>query len=262
MKAEPTVRAVDRVFDLLDCFAETPSLGLGELCARTGLSKSTVHRLVAVLEKRGALVRHPTEQRFSVGPVMLRLAALASGPEHLKQLARPVMLRLRDRTRETTVLSLLAGSERVALEQIESHEQLRRTVDIGKLLPLFLGGAGKAMLAFLDAGERERVLNAMPRVAITPFTPTDPDLLADELNRIRSRGYSVSIGEYILGVTSIGSPVFDDRGRVFAALSVTGPDLRITNERCQQIGAAVVEAAKELTNLVGPDLPGSPSDSA
>ncbi|MFC5357636.1 IclR family transcriptional regulator [Azospirillum himalayense] len=252
------IRAVDRAFDILDCFKTATELNLSELSERTGLSKSTTHRFLTVLEERGAVVRDPKTQRFAIGPAIIALSARQNGPEELQRLAQPIMAELRDASGETVVLSLRVGDHRIAVDQCESHQQLRRSVQVGEVRPLYLGGAGKAMLAYSDMVERERVLQSMPRERITSYTITDPDLLAAELDRIRKRGYAVAENEYLFGVISIAAPVFGSAGRAIAALTLTGPVFRITPEMVQRLGPVVAEAAGKLTRLIAPDAKGAP----
>lgn len=249
-ETEPTVRTIARAFDLLDCFAGASALSLAELSARSGLSKSTAHRLLGALERRGAVVRDAASQRYIVGPSIIRLATVAAGPARLRALALPLMYRLRELSEETICLAARVGDRRVFVEQVESPHQLRRTVELGRLFPLTHGASGKVMLAHAEPADQERVLQAMSGVQLTPNTPTDPDLLRDELARVRARGYAVSHGEEVPGVTSVSAPVLDAQGRAIAALSISGPDLRLGQAVLPRLAEAVVEAARELTALV------------
>jgi DNA-binding IclR family transcriptional regulator len=237
--------------DILECFADAETVSFNDVCKGARLSKSTAHRFLTVLEKRGLVVRNPWSQGFRVGPMILRLGAVSTNSGYLQELAAPLMRELRDRCGETVVLTIRVGDHRVALLQYESTQQLRRRVDLGKPFPIYLGGAGKAMLAHADPEDRARVLAAMAREPITPFTPTDPDLMAMELERVRRRGYGVSDNEYILGVISIGAPVFDRSGHVIAALSITGPNSRITQETLPRHVADLQETSRKLSAQLG-----------
>jgi DNA-binding IclR family transcriptional regulator len=245
------LRAVDRMADILQCFANSETVSFNEVCKGARLSKSTAHRFLSVLEKRGLVVRNPWSQGFRVGPMILRLGAVSTNSGYLQELAAPMMRELRNRCDETVVLTIRVGDHRVALLQYESNQQLRRRVDLGKPFPIYLGGAGKAMLAYSDPEDRARVLANMAREPITPYTPTDPDLMESELERVKHRGYGVSDNEYILGVISIGAPVFDRSGHVIAALSITGPNSRITQEQLPRYVADLQETSRKLSAQLG-----------
>lgn len=240
-------QAIERAIDIIDCFRETDTLCLTDLSNRTGHTLSTVHRIVAVLKRRSVLVRDPQSQRFTIGPDMVALAARANPDAQLQALASPLLTALSESSGETAVLSLLVGSQRVAIKQCESTHQLRRRVELGHPLELHYGSAGKAMLAHLDDELREQLLRELPLKGQTPFTLNDRSKLQAELDGIRKRGYATSKNEYLIGVTSIGSPVFNGAGRVIAAISVTGPLSRLTSNRYARVGADVAGIATKLT---------------
>lgn len=243
-------QTIERAIDIIDCFREAEALSLTDLARRTGHTLSTVHRIAAVLERRGVLLRDPQSQRFAIGPDMVALAARANPHAQLQALARPALAVLSESSGETAVLSLLVGLRRVAIEQCESAHQLRRRVDLGRPLELHYGSAGKAMLAYLEDEQREKLLQELPLKGHTPFTPNDRTRLEAELGGIRKRGYAVSKNEYLIGVTSIGAPVFDGYGRVIAAVSVTGPLSRLTPNLYARIGADVADTAAKLTEAL------------
>ncbi|MEX2631020.1 MAG: IclR family transcriptional regulator [Tistlia sp.] len=256
-------QTIDRALDVLDCFREGGAFSLSELGARSGLSVSTVHRIVAVLERRGVLIRDPRSQQYMVGPDLVAIAARADTVAQITALARPLLAELRDGCGETSVLSLLVGDRRVAVEQCESSHQLRRSVDLGRPLELHFGSAGKAMLAHLPDAERERLLRGLPPLGHTPFTHTDPQALRAELEGIRRRGFAVSKNEYLIGVTSLGAAVFNRDGAVVAALSVTGPLSRLTPNLYGKVGAATAAMAQKLTHaLAGPGAADSTATAA
>jgi len=268
--AKAGIRAVDRVADILECFAGAETLSFSDVCARAGLSKSTAHRFLGVLEKRQMVQRDADTHRFRIGPAILRVAALGGGTSYLQELAAPVMEELRDRTGETVGLTIRIGDHRVAILQCESRQELRRKVEIGKPFPIHLGGAGKIMLAYAEPEDRARVLKAMPREAITPYTPVDPELLATELERARRLGYAISDNEYIMGVISLGAPIFDRSGRVIAGLGLTGPRFRFTNDTLGHHVAALIEACRKISLMLGhaapspsaPEIPAAPGVAA
>lgn len=252
-------QAIERAIDIIDCFRAEEAISLTDLAARTGHTLSTVHRIVAVLERRGMLLRDPRSGRFTIGPDVVALAARADPHAQLQALARPLLAGLSESTGETAVLSLLVGSRRIAIEQCESSHQLRRRVDLGQPLDLHYGSAGKAMLAFLDDERRENLLRELPLKGHTPFTPNDRGKLASELEGIRKRGYAVSKNEYLIGVTSVGAAVRDGAGRVIAAISVTGPLSRLTPNLYTRIGAEVAATAAELAAMISPRRDAAPA---
>jgi IclR family acetate operon transcriptional repressor len=247
------VRSLDRAVAILNAFTrERSELGLSAVAQLTGLSTSTTHRLLASLMSHGLVQQVSGSKRYSLGSHVLRLAYMASGHVNVRQAALPVMQRLRDDSDETVGLHLLrADNRRVVVDQAESHKPLRRTyTELGEPIPLHQGAPGKVLLAFLSPEAREAIL-AAPLEAVTEVTPTDPVKLRGELEEIRSRGYALSFGERVRDIHTVAAPVANHTGAVVAALSVTGPAVRMPRERLESISKLAIDAGREISRQLG-----------
>lgn len=248
------VRAIDRVAAILRCFdARRPALGISTLARLTGLTTSTTHRLLVAMQTN-ELVRRREDRRFELGPLLVRLARNGALPATFEAAARPAMHRLRDEFDETVGLhELLPSGERVVVEQVESHQELRRTyTEFGVPLPLTVGGPSKAMLACLPADvQRARLRGRVPPA--TPATITDPAALRRDLAATRARGYAISLAERIQGIHTVAAPIFGDGARVLGALSVSGPAVRMPDDRLREIGERVAAEARGISETLGAD---------
>lgn len=247
------VRSLDRAVAVLVAFTGRRSmLTLSDVAERVGLGTSTTHRLLRSLVAHGLLKRDDASKGYSLGPTVLRLAQAAAGAMDVRELARPVMLRLRDAAGETVGLHLLRDARhRVVVDQVESHQALRRTyTELGEPIPLHQGAPGKVLLAFRPPTDQAAVL-AGPLEAANPQTIVDADALRAELDDIRLRGYGFSHGERVSGIHTVAVPVFDHAGAAVASLSVTGPALRMPLERLAALAPLAVAAAGELSALLG-----------
>jgi IclR family acetate operon transcriptional repressor len=159
---------------------------------------------------------------------------------------------LRDETNETVGLhTLLPDNTRTVVDQVESHQPLRRTyTEFGESIPLHMGAPGKLLLAFLPERQQETVLTR-PLAKATAATQTNPDRIRAELATIRERGYSASLGERVHGIRTVAAPIFDDARKVESCISVSGPDSRMSDERMSAIAALAVNAAQQIGNLIG-----------
>jgi IclR family transcriptional regulator, acetate operon repressor len=172
-------------------------------------------------------------------------------PRTLREAALPFMTDLRDEFDETIGLHELHGGHRIVAAQVESHQELRRTyTDIGVPIRLAYGAPGKAMLCVLSADERKRLL-AKPIAAITKTTVVDPDAIERDLEAARARGYTISRGERAAGIFSIASAVFDHTQRVIGAIGASVPDVRMTDERADEMGCRIREVAWQLSTALG-----------
>jgi IclR family acetate operon transcriptional repressor len=164
----------------------------------------------------------------------------------------PSMVALRDEVEETVGLhSLTPSDERVVVDQVESHHPLRRTyTDLGVPIPLPYGAPGKVLCAWLPPARREAVLN-QELTQLTPTTVIDPAALRAQLEETVRRGFAISFAERTPGIRSVAAPVFDHNGTVTAALSVSGPEMRMPADRLQELGAPVRRAANAASEALG-----------
>ena len=246
------VQSIDRAVALLRCFdVRRPDLGISDLARTTGLSTSTVHRLLLSMQANG-LIRQTADRRYALGPLVVQLARSGGIPSTLRDAAMPVLRALRDDTEETAAVhELLPSGQRVVVDQVVSHHQLRRTyTEFGLPVPLPQGAPGKVLLAFLPWEEQAAVL-AGPLEQVMPQTITDPEVLATQLAETRARGYALSMAERTPGIRTVAAPVFDFSAQVVGCLSLSGPEMRMPLERMEQLGEQIVPAAWSVSELLG-----------
>ncbi|MGV0744801.1 IclR family transcriptional regulator [Mycolicibacterium sp. XJ870] len=246
------VQSIDRAVAILRCFdGRTPQLGISEIARSTGLSTSTVHRLLAAMQENH-LVRQTGTKRYGLGPFLLQLANSGAMPRTLREAALPFMTELRDEFDETVGLhEFLRTGQRIVAAQVESHQELRRTyTDIGVPIRLAYGGPGKAILCALPEGDRARHL-IEPIDPLTPSTTVDPAAIERELADARARGYAESHGQRTLGICAVAAPVFDHTQVVIGAIGASVPAVRMDSERMGEIGRRVREVAWQLSLTLG-----------
>jgi IclR family acetate operon transcriptional repressor len=250
--ARAGVQSIDRAVAILRCFdARRPELGISEIARMTGLSTSTTHRLLAAMQSN-SLVRQTTGRRYGLGPLLVQLARSGAVPTTLRDAALPFLRALRDEIDETVAVhELLPTDERAVVDQVESHQELRRTyTDIGVPLALPHGAPGKAILAMLPPDRQERWLSRPIPVA-TPRTVTDPDELRAQLAAIRTRGWAESHAERYPGIRAVAAPLFDHTGKVVGALGASVPEVRMDDHRAAELGERVRAVAWEVSETLG-----------
>jgi IclR family acetate operon transcriptional repressor len=245
------VQSIDRAVLILRCFtARTPRLGITEIARATGLSTSMTHRLLASMQAN-RLVRQGPDRRYALGSLLVQLAR--NGATYtLRDTALPAMTELRDATDETAAVhELLPSDERAVLDQVESHQPLRRTyTEFGVPIPLPHGAPGKIMLAFLPAARREAIL-AEPITPVTPGTITNVDEMREELRLARERGFALSLAERTPGIRTVAAAIFDHTGQVVGCLSISGPEVRMPEARLLELGPRIRAAAWEVSEALG-----------
>jgi IclR family transcriptional regulator, acetate operon repressor len=246
------VQSIDRAVAILRCFdGRRPELGISELARSTGLSTTTVHRLLAAMQKNH-LVRQTGTKRYGLGPFLLQLANSGAIPRTFREAALPFMTDLRDEFDETVGLHEFIGKgHRIVAAQVESHQELRRTyTDIGVPIKLAHGAPGKAIWSALPVDEFRRLL-AEPIERKTDATTVDPVEVERELGVARARGYASSKGQRTVGIYAIAAPVFDHTQKVIGAIGVSVPEVRMTADRADLMGTRVREVAWQLSTALG-----------
>jgi len=128
---------------------------------------------------------------------------------------------------------------------------VRVVARVGRYLPLHAGSAGKLFLAYLPEEKREEVLANEPRHPFTPMTITDPDELRAQCRQILEQGYALSHGEWTVDASGVAAPIFNSRGQMIAALTVSGPTQRFTEEKIDQVTKTCVRTANQISRSLG-----------
>lgn len=249
------VQALDRGLALLEILAEEDGLTLSELSRRSGVSASTVHRVLLTLESR-AYVQHDMERglwlvgvgAFKTGSAFLRNRRIAS-------MGRTTMHGLMEASGETVNLGIEDNGEVVFISQVESHDTLRAFFRAGSRGAMHASGVGKALLAEFPE-HRVRQICARHRLErFTEHTITDLARFLRELAEGRSRGWALDDEERSLGMRCVAAPIFNEHGEAIAGVSVSGPAVRVTPGKLDDYGPMVRRAADEITLSIGGRLP-------
>ena len=238
---------IDRGAQLLALVLESDApRGLTDLAADAGLPKSTASRLLNALERNGLVEQQGERGRFRAGPVVLRFAGGLAG-RNLVDMAQRPMGALADATGETINLGVpgLGGVEHLA--QVEGKHFLGTTQWVGRTVPYHCSANGKVLLAY-DAA---RTPLDGPLEPLTSRTIVDPVILKSELRTIRREGFAAATDELELGLCAVAAPVFDEKGNAVAALSVSGPTLRLTPKRIAELRPLVIKQCRALSKQLG-----------
>lgn len=247
----PGTQAVSRAIQLLKCFDDQHSRWtLGGLVQETGLKKTTVYRLLSVLEAEQLLWRDAEQNQYRLGPALIALGGTAMRQQDLRQLARPLLQQLAQETDETSTLEILRAGQVLVVDEASGSQLLGATRLIGLQLPWHATSTGKAMVAHLSPAEQADFLG-QALVAHTAHTRIDPVLLKTELDQIRRQGYALSLEELELGFAAVSVPVFNHDGYPVAAVSVDGPRARLCRSRLEKLGLQLQPRVRQLSAQLG-----------
>ncbi|ROR55188.1 IclR family transcriptional regulator [Luteococcus japonicus] len=218
--------AVDKALALLDAFGEehTTGVGVSELARRTNLSKSTAFRVLAMLERNGAVERAGIQYRL--GPFVQRLSAPKATSEDtlVRDTLTPFLVNLYERTRHTVHLAVLERTDVIYLNKLHGLHQVPSPSRVGGRIPAYCTAVGKALLAY-HPDEMEEVLGGELH-QWTPHTVTDPQVLRQQILRSREEGLAHDREEIMDGLHCVAAVVTSPTGGAVAAMSVSGPSGR------------------------------------
>src|SRR4051812_615175 len=250
------VQSVDRALSIIETLAEDDEgYRLSDLAIRTGLSTSTVHRLLATLESRRFVQFDRTESKWHVGARAFTVGATFARRRNFSAQAVPYLRKLRDLTRETANLAVVDDEFIVVLTRAESREIMRSLTKVGGRAAMVASGVGKAVLATYADEDVNAIIrhHGMPR--LTERSIVRPSDLFEELEKVRRQGYAIDDEEACIGLRCIASVVYNDCSEPLAAISVSGMTSRLTDDRLATLGETVREVATELTTALGGVMP-------
>lgn len=250
------VQAIHRALELLEAMSERPQgITLTELARRADLAPSTTHRLLKSLEQM-QFVRHDEERSlWQVGVKAFTVGSAFLQARDLVATARPFMRRLMEESGESVNLAVAQDRAAVLLTQVECQEMIRALGRPGGRAPMHCSGMGKALLAAMSEHERAAVLAEARLERFTPKTLATIEELQRDLEIIRARGFAVDDEEFAVGLRCVAAVIHDEHGEATAAVSLSGPSARITDERLDALGALVATTAGEITAALGGRAP-------
>ncbi|RJR31342.1 MAG: winged helix-turn-helix transcriptional regulator [Desulfobacteraceae bacterium] len=221
MRDREYIQSLGRGFRILELFGEHASpLSLTEVANHTGLNKTTAQRFLRTLCTLGYVERQEN-RKFFWGPRILSLGVLYLNSSNLVKVAKPFLDELSGELHRTVNMAVLDGGHVVFLYRREVKVFLKYDLHPGSRLPAHCTASGKVLLAGLPKERLRELLREMELTKVTPRTITDPDLLQKEIARTRRRGYSICDRELSMDLLSIGAPVYDSGGTLFAAANIS-----------------------------------------
>jgi IclR family acetate operon transcriptional repressor len=249
--AASSVQVLDRSLKLLELVAEADGAVLTELADQSAMAPSTVHRLLTSLAQHG-MVAHDGEtgawtigvKAFEIGTAYLRFRKLGT-------ISRPFLKQLMEVSGETANIAIEEDGDVVFISQAESHAPMRAFFRPGRRGPIHASGIGKAILSTWADSQIEALLAGRSLQHFTDKTRDTLPMLLKDMAEIRSRGWSIDDEEHTLGMRCVAAPIFDEYGEAIAGISISGPAVRLPDERVATLGPVVRAAAEELTKAMG-----------
>jgi DNA-binding IclR family transcriptional regulator len=252
-KSEYIIQAVSHALDLLEQFHDdVDELGVTELSKRLKLHKNNVFRLLATLESRGYIEQNKATENYRLG-----LKSLELGQTFIKQMgllrqAKPTLEKMVADCNETCYVAIFKEGHAVYLDMVETDMTVRVVSRVGSRLPSYCTAAGKIHLAYMSEDDINEVLPEEEFQSYTDTTIATRKALKKELEEVAEQGYAVDNEELDLGVNCVAAPIRDYTRRIVGSISVSGPTMRLGEERiANELVPLVLQASEELSTRLG-----------
>ncbi|SFL40194.1 IclR family transcriptional regulator [Geodermatophilus ruber] len=244
----PTTTSVDNALWLLQLVGDRQALRVAEAADLLGVARSTAHRLLTALRRRGFVMQDRPNGAYRPGPALYEVGLAAVSRIDIRRVARPVLEQLREETQETVSLALLEGTTVRFVDCVESPRSVRVGNRTGVVRPAHASAVGKAILAGLSDAELDRRYpdGSLPPASTTAAL-TDLAGLQAELAAIRAQGYALNWEESADGVCAVAVALKDTVGQPLAGLGVAAPSSRMADaESIRAFAPAVQRGAEQV----------------
>ncbi|MEV7573998.1 IclR family transcriptional regulator [Pseudarthrobacter sp. NPDC089323] len=238
---------VGKALGLLVLLGDEPrGASAAEISRRAELPFSTTYRLLGSLARDGFVDYEPDGRRYHLGLRIFQLGQRVSSYHGFAGTALPVLRRVTGQTGEATILSVRDGLHHLTVNKVDGPQIFRVTSDPGHLGSLSTTAVGKALVAFAEDSERERLLDELPLEALTEKSITDRQAFREEVEKVRRQGYAVMDEENEAGMRAVAVPLLNAQGHAFASLATAVPVFRLSLEALEAYVPLLQEAAAEL----------------
>lgn len=236
------IQSLARGLRILEILAESPKgASVTELAEQLDLDKGSASRLASTLANYAFAEKDVISRRYYLGPQVVSLSRSLLSRLPLREVARPFLRELMEKTGECAHVGILAQGKVLYIDQVESPASLRVNAEVGSLAPLHCTALGKVLLAF----SRGLLPSTLDR--FTDKTLVTPETLRKNLERVREQGFAVDDEEFDFGVRCIAAPIFDYREKVIGCIGISGPITRMTDQKLSVYAELVVKTGQALS---------------
>lgn len=243
--------SIEKAIHVLKILSQKPyEYGVTELAEKIDCGKSGTHRILTELQQ-GGLVSQKKNRKYTLGLSTYLLGKTYEEQVGMVKFCRPYLVKLRDATNENASFGMWVNGNVTMIYKEESKELIRVVGTVGGTRPFYASAIGKTLAAFEDQDVIKQKLMDEPIKAFTPKTITSPTRILEEFEKIRKQGYAISDEEYSLDTIGVGAPIRDSSGKVWAAISLGAPKMRIDDLKLERYIFLVTQTAEMISKELG-----------
>jgi DNA-binding IclR family transcriptional regulator len=227
---------------------DQPELTLSEVAELVDVSKSTACRLIQTLESEGFMHQNIHFNTYSLGSSVLALSNTVINQLAILKGTTYFLKKLTIQTGESSHIAILENTDVIYLKKEDNQHRVQLLSHIGRRNPAHCTASGQAILAFLNPATIEKLFET-GLAPSTKYTIISVPQLQQTLATIRRQGYSISKGEFLENIVSVGAPIYNKQNQVFASISVAGPKERML-PNLQRIVDSVLFTSISITEYI------------
>ena len=245
---------LDRTVAVIKLLGEVGEKGarMAEIAEGLGLKSSTAHRIVSALERHGLIEREQATKRYRLGLALFSLGAAAADGTGLRRVSRPALLRLAAQTGDTVFLMARSGFNVVCVDRQEGSYILDSlTGHVGGQIPMGVGPASQAILAFLPPAESEIIINANAPL-YARYNGLTADSVRDRLPQIRAQRFAFDHGELVKGISALAVPILPQGRDAIASIAINMTSARLEPDRLTELVGLLKAEVSDIEQTINP----------
>jgi DNA-binding IclR family transcriptional regulator len=228
---------LDRSVGVIKLLGEVGEQGarMAEIAEKLGLKTPTAHRIVTALERHGLIERERATKRYRLGLALFALGAKAADGTGLRKLCRPALLKLAAETGDTVFLMARSGFNVVCVDRQEGTYMLDSlTGHVGGQIPMGVGPASQAILAFLPEDEAEAIIKANTS-QFRRYNGLTAAKVRSQLPLVRAQRYALDDGDLVAGISAIAVPILPQGRDAVASIAINMTSARLQEKRVRDL---------------------------
>ena len=246
------VQSLERALTILNKLSEYPDgIQISRLAEQVGLTKGTIHRLLATLANMNYVVKDEETDRYKLGLQVLFLSRNLLNNSNIVNIAKPYLEKLSQEVNETVHLCIEDNGEVIYIDKIESNQTIRMYSRIGSRAPMYCTAVGKVLLSGKNPDDFNELVSKIDFIPKTPTTITSKEDFINEIEKVKAQGFALDNSENEAALRCIASPIYDHTGKIIASFSISGPSNRVTMDL---IDDKLIEKGKEYSIAISRNL--------
>ncbi len=250
--SQGSIQSIERALKITELLQVSEEMGITQIATSLSLPKGTIHGIIKTLEKHGYLEQNLQTKKYLLGPSLLKIGLVAISRTDLRQLSIQKVEHLSKKFNLVAYASVLVRDMCVIVSHHIPKSFFIMLPQTGSSFPVHSTSLGKVLLSGVSKEELENLFSYMSLEQFTPYTITDFDMLKERISEVKNKGFDITHGESLMGLSCAAAPILDHTGRVVAAIGIaTNTDLLGSSEYLDEVVSEVVKSGYDISASLG-----------